>query len=95
MSDQVQETGKITADQARYLAGPSVQERVDEVYPLIREAAMAKKRLVVLHGWWADSGYGGTKDYKAACKLLEADGFKVRFFYEERQFVDMYTVVEW
>ncbi len=29
---------KITASEARKLAGPTVQERVDEVYPLIREA---------------------------------------------------------
>jgi len=86
---------KITAQEARKLAGPTVQERVDDVYPLIRSAAEKKKRSITLHDWWADQGYGGTEEYKQACKLLEADGFKVSFFYEERQFVNMYTVVEW
>lgn len=86
---------KITAQEARELAGPSVQERVNEVYPLIRSAAEEKKRRIVLHDWWADQGYLGSKDYKQACKILESDGYKVTFFYEERQFVDMYTIVEW
>ena len=86
---------KITAAEARRLAGPTVQERVDEVYPLIREAAEKGKRQIHLHDWWANEGYGGTVEYKLACKILEDDGYKVCFFYEERQFVDMYTIVEW
>ena len=86
---------KITAHEARELAGPTVQERVDAVYPLIRRAAEEKHRHVTLHDWWANAGYGGTKDYKQACDILRADGYTVEFFYEERQFVDMYTVVKW
>lgn len=86
---------KITAAEARKLAGPTVQERVDEVYPLIREAAEKGKREIHLHEWWAHEGYAGSVEYKQAVKILEGDGYKVRFFYEERQFVDMYTVVEW
>ena len=86
---------KITAAEARRLAGPTVQERVDDVYPLIREAAEAGKRSITLHDWWANEGYSKTFEYKQACMILEGDGFKVEFFYEERQFVDMYTVVKW
>ena len=86
---------KITAEEARKLAGPTVQERVDEVYPQIREAAEKGKRSIALHSWWANEGYSGTVEYKLACKILEDDGYKVKLFYEERQFVDMYTVVEW
>ena len=86
---------KITAKEARELAGPSVQDRVDEVYLLIREAAEKKLRKIYLHDWWKNQGYGGTKDYKQACAILRADGYTVEFFYEERQFVDMYTIVEW
>jgi hypothetical protein len=86
---------KITAQEARELAGPTVQERVDAVYPLIRKAAEAKQREVHLHDWWAQSGYSGTHEYKQAVMILEGDGYKVEFFYEERQFVDMYTVVKW
>lgn len=86
---------RITAQEARELAGPTVQERVDEVYPLIREAAEKGKRSIDLHGWWADEGYAGSKDYKQACMILEGDGYKVKFVYAEYQFVSMYTVVEW
>ena len=86
---------RITAQEARALAGPTVQERVDEVYPKIREAAEKGKRYVNLHDWWANAGYSKTNEYKQACMILEGDGYKVSFFYEERQFVDMYTVVEW
>jgi hypothetical protein len=86
---------KITAAEARRLAGPTVQERVDEVYPLIREAAEKGKRSIALHDWWANEGYSKTVEYKLACRILEDDGYTVDFFYEERQFVDMYTVVKW
>ena len=87
---------KITAQEARELAGPTVSERVEEVYPKIREAAEKKRRRVALHeDFWVNGGYRGTKEWKEACELLRKDGFIVKFFYEERQFVDMYTVVEW
>jgi hypothetical protein len=86
---------RITAAEARKLAGPTVQERVDEVYVKIREAATEGKRWINLHDWWADEGFRGSVEYKQACKILEGDGFKVDFFYEERQFVAMYTTVEW
>lgn len=87
---------KITAKEARKLAGPSIQDHVDAVYPLIRKAAENKQRSVRLHdNFWVNEGYTGTTSYKEACKILEGDGYKVRFFYEERQFVDMYTIVEW
>jgi hypothetical protein len=32
---------------------------------------------------------------KAFEALVRADGYTVEFFCEERQFVDMYTVVKW
>lgn len=87
---------KITAAEARRLAGPTVQERVDEVYPLIREAAEKGKRFVTLRdSFWVNDGYSKTKEYQQACMILEGDGYKVSFFYEERQFVNMYTTVEW
>lgn len=87
---------KITAEEARKLAGPTVQEFVDEVYPMIREAATMKNREVKLQGdFWVYGGYKGTKEWLEAKSILEKDGFTVKFFYEERQFVDMYTIVKW
>lgn len=87
---------KITAEEARALSGPSVEDHVNEVYPAIRKAAEQKWREIRLHDdFWTQGGYSGTADWKRACDLLRADGFKVEFFYEERQFVNMYTKVSW
>lgn len=87
---------KITAEEARKLSGPTTQDHVATVYRLIRKAAEKKERSVKLYDdFWVYEGYKGTTSYKEACKILEGDGYKVRFFYEERQFVDMYTIVEW
>lgn len=87
---------KITAGEARKLSGPSVHEHVDAVYTLIRAAAEKKQRQIRLHNsFWVQEGYSRTANYAAACKILEGEGYKVSFFYDERQFVDMYTVVEW
>ena len=87
---------KITAEEARKLAGPTVEEYADEAFGLIRTVATAGKREAQLHGeFWERGGYSGTPEWKQACKILEDAGFEVRFFYEERQFVDMYTIVEW
>ena len=87
---------KITAQEARELAGPTVQEYVDEVYPKIREAATAKKREVLLRdSFWANGGYSKSAEWKQACMILEGEGYIVTFFYAEYQFVDMGTKVEW
>jgi hypothetical protein len=87
----------ITAKEARGLAGPTVQERVDELEPLIKEAALEKKRHINLHDtFWVHEGYSGTKEYQQAVMLLEGMGYKVSFYYKEHSIaVDMYTVVEW
>jgi hypothetical protein len=80
---------KITAQEARELAGLTVQEQVDAVYPLIRQAAENKRRFVFLHGWWSE-GYSQSAEYRQACSILEGDGYKVLFCYEQ-----MFTRVEW
>ncbi len=87
---------KITAEQARELAGPTVQERVEALYPLIEEAARNKKRSIYLTAeFWARDGYKQTHRWKEAATLLNKDGYKVHFFYEEKTFVNMGTIVEW
>ena len=87
----------ITASEARKLAGPTVQERVDELEPLIKKAALEKKRHIDLHdSFWVHEGYSGSADYKQAKMILEGLGYKVSFYYKEYSIgVDMYTVVEW
>ena len=86
----------LTAMEARELAGPTPEERVEIVTAAIREAAVAKKRkLALTDRFWVYEGYDRTADYQKACEMLKKLGYKVSFFYEERQFVDMYTIVEW
>lgn len=86
----------ITAKEARELAGLTVEEQVADVFAEIREAATKGKRKLSLHGqFWAYGGYNKTPEWLAAKKLLEDQGFVVSFYYNESQFVDMYTVVEW
>jgi hypothetical protein len=87
---------KITAKEARELAGRTPQEEVEIVYPLIQEAARKKKRSIDLHGQFlAHGGYSQTKEWREAKKILEQDGFVVTFYYEELQFVNMFTIVSW
>lgn len=93
---------RLTAAEARQIAGPTVEERVDMALDRVRAAAEKKLRSVSLtDDFWVNGGYGSdretalAKQYDAAVKQLTALGYKVRFFYEERQFVNMYTIVEW
>ena len=87
---------KITAAEAKSLAGLTIEERVDLVFDQIREAATKRKReLHLTDDFWSRGGYSETPEWKKAKQLLTAEGFKVDFFYEEKQFVNMYTLVKW
>jgi limonene-1,2-epoxide hydrolase len=87
----------ITASEARRMAGPTPKERVEAIMPLIEAAAKVKReRQVAIHDdFWVNEGYSQTPDYKEACTILKGLGYEVEFFYQERQFVDMYTIVKW
>ena len=90
----------ITAKEARELAGPTLEEQLDEhleyAYDRIRVAAEQKHRVVRLaNDFWRHGGYNHTDLYQKAVKKLEELGFKVNFHYEALQFVNMYTIVEW
>lgn len=90
----------ITAKEARALAGPTLQEQLDEqleyAYRQIRSAAEQQHHITrLVNGFWTKGGYDQTDLYKKAVKKLEELGFTVKFHYEELQFVTMYTIVEW
>lgn len=90
----------LSAKEARKLSGPTVEEIVEaeleRVELKIKAEAEKKRRCVHLHDdIWTNGGYGNTKEWQAAKTALEKAGYKVKFFYEERQFVNMYTIVEW
>ena len=85
-----------TAADARKLAGPTVEDRVNDVLDLIKiKAANGGHEIALRDDFWVNEGYGNTGDYRRACTLLEGLGFNVKFYYIELQFVDMYTIVEW
>lgn len=90
---------EITAEEAKQLAGPTPQERVEEVLSKIKLAAKNKQRsLNLTDEWWSYAGYEGEAkrpDYAECCKLLRDRGFQIDFFYEERQFVNMYVIIKW
>jgi hypothetical protein len=91
---------RLTAAEAREIAGPTFDEivnlQVDSVCVLIREAATRKERNVVPRdSFWVDGGYSNTKEWLAAKGILETMGYTVKFIYEERQFVEMYTCISW
>lgn len=93
-------TKMITAKEARELAGPTFDEIVEEqlefAYEQIRLAAENRKREVILHSeFWTRGGYNQAPEYQAAINKLKELGFEGEFFYEERQFVNMYTIVRW
>ena len=94
---------KLTAEQARELAGPTVEERVDKILVRIEELAKAKQRSLKT-GWdykedkklWIDEGYGQTENWRKAKKILTDLGYTVSFHYDDScYFVDMYTVIKW
>lgn len=43
---------KITAEKARKLAGPALEERLDEVYAPIRAAAERGKQRIIIRTTW-------------------------------------------
>jgi hypothetical protein len=89
-------TNKITAKEARSIAFGPIDEALDYAYDMIRKAAEAGKLSTSLQTeFWVREGYSGTDAWKSAKAELEAAGFAVEFYYSERQFVDMYTIVRW
>jgi hypothetical protein len=85
-----------TAEQDKKFAKIAAEAEIAAIESLIEIAARGKKRQVrLLSNFWINEGYSQTEKYKAARKILEENGYTVEFFYEERQFVNMYTVVRW
>lgn len=93
----------LTAADARKLAGPTVQEKVESLLESVKAQAEKGHRLLKT-GWthkededlWVHGGYSPTEEWKKAKAILEDLGYKVTFYYDEGgQFVDMYTLIEW
>jgi len=92
----------LTAAEARKLAGPTLEEKVEALLHSIENAAKKHLRLLktgYMHAedgdLWQQGGYSQTADWLKAQKMLTDLGYKVTFFYEEIQLVEMYTLIEW
>ena len=88
---------QFTAKDARELAGPTIEERVDDVLIEIEKAARNKKRQLRLHeDFWTTGGYHSKDNWLDACKLLEDPGYDVEFYSQySGGFTDMYTLIRW
>lgn len=90
---------KITADEARFIAGfgSSPEEEVDLVFDLIREAANRKQRSLKLcnSDLWKIGGYSNSLEWRKACQLLRAVGFDTEYYFSEDQAAISYTLVRW
>lgn len=72
---------KITAQEARILAGPTAQDKVNEVYPLIRAAATEHKHSVNLtDNFWVHGGYSESDTWKQLRRFLKPMGLKFDSF---------------
>jgi hypothetical protein len=94
---------RLTAAQAKQLAGPSVDEKVDAILVAIEKIATNKGRQLRAgydydqdKDLWVSGGYTPTPEWKEATKILEKLGYDVDFYYNDgSQFVDMYTIIRW
>lgn len=93
----------LTAEEARNIAGPTVEEMVECLLESVKKNAELKKRSLKT-GWehqdhrdfWQNEGYSRTKKWEEARKILEKLGYKVSFYYNDSsQFADIYTLIEW
>lgn len=78
---------KITAEYARELSGPTIEEGVDSIYSLIHAAAVKNRRYVCLREG------KNSAEWREAARLLKEDGFKVDFIYCNHE--EKYTIVSW
>lgn len=90
----------LKASEARKLAGIGDEEEAKAlVYSALldieRLAKGGKRQAFFKTEPWVQGVYKGEPTVKLAYKILEELGYTVTFFYEERQFVDMYTIIEW
>ena len=93
----------LTAEEARKLAGPSLEEKVESLIETIKTLAKQKKRSCRTgydhkedEDMWIYGGYDGTEEWQNAKKILKGLGYKVTFYYKVHSVaVDMYTLIEW
>lgn len=91
-----------TAADARLSMPRGANEICEDILIRVRElASQGKNKLRTGYDYggdedvWIHGGYKGSDIWKKCVALLEEAGFSATFVYEERQFVDMCTIIEW
>lgn len=89
----------ITAEQARLLAGPTAEEYLEIIGDRIEMAAMNKEREVIIRDTPYAEWLYSEKDMPPAARevvaKLRKNGFEVKLYYNELQFVDMGLWIRW
>lgn len=90
----------ITAKEARALSGPTVDEHLARLSKTIETAAREGKQFVIIRSepydrWLYNGNPSGNSIEGKVITALTLAGYKVGFFYEERQFVDMGLKISW
>ena len=96
-------TPRLTAADARRLAGPTLSDKIDALLETIHTRAAGGHHSVRCgydhkadDDLWVHGGYKPTDEWHEARKQLETLGYTVSFYYNDgTQFVDMYTLIEW
>ena len=90
------EASKLAGNKTRYDIEEYVDSELEKVSIIIETAAKDNKRRITLNDeLWYCGGYHNSDEFKLAKKKLEDLGFKVTYIYEDGQFANMFTKVEW
>jgi hypothetical protein len=89
----------ITAEQARELAGPTVEEYLKDISVYIEKAAKEQKREVIIrtqpYADWMYSESSAPEVAKQVLAELRKAGFTVEMYYDALQFVDLGMRIKW
>lgn len=89
----------ITAKQAREISGPSSKDYLLFIEGKIKSAAESKGKSVTIrdepYARWLYSEKENTQAAKEAIKCLRENGFQLKLYYKEMQFVDMGLEISW
>lgn len=89
----------ITAKEAQEMSGPSADYYLEFIENKIKSAANTKSKSVTIrdepYAHWLYSEKDCTPAEKGAIKALRDNGFKLKLYYSESQFVDMGLEIHW
>lgn len=89
----------ITAKEAKELSGPSSEDYLEFIEKKITEAAKNKSKSILIrdepYARWLYSEKDNTQAAKTAMIKLRENGFELKFYYKEMQFVDMGLEIHW